>query len=450
MMPHENNSRVLADLEYLENHIAVAGPDELYENASHIYNLVAKNIGKIIGTEEEHLKNRYMTIVNQIMKYLPPSPEEQDIKPQTKISTNPLFVELQEQYRRLATTTPKPVSTSPDTSPISPKPAETPQSTDIEKRLYTIEKALSQVLTYFTQQETAQKKFQQNISNEVNNIKNTINTRISAVEAKCKRVIPQPILESIIYSILTHCNLNCKGCSHFAPIVDKHIVSPEIISRDLTRLSNITGNILPELNIIGGEPLLHPYLLDILTEARNIFANAKIKIVSNGILLGRQEEAFWLTCAEKNIEIAVTRYPINLDFDKLEQTAKAYNITYSNFAGDKDAVRTMRKDTMDLQGTQDGRNNFFNCRLANDCFILREGNIYPCAKVANSRYFNSKFHTNMQMTKSDYIDIYSIDSYDTLANFLSRPVPFCRYCDIAHITEGNTWELSNRELTEWT
>jgi len=317
---------------------------------------------------------------------------------------------------------------------------------DVDIRLSTIEKALSQVITYITQQDATLQELHQAVLQQVKEI----NHKINKVESNCKKITPQPILKNVIYSILTHCNLNCKGCSHFAPIVEKHLVSPDIIAKDLIQLASITGNDIPLLDFIGGEPLLHPNLIDILADARSIFPNTAIKIVTNGILLPSQDEQFWLACNENNIEVAVTKYPINLDFQKIEQTAKEYQVTYSYFGGTADVVKTMRKDPMDLQGKQEPRGNFLNCGLSNDCFILREGNIYPCAVIANSQYFNKRFNTDMRLSERDYIDIYTVTAYDQLSSFLSHPVPFCRYCKISQITEGHAWELSKRELSEWT
>lgn len=35
------------------------------------------------------------------------------------------------------------------------------------------------------------------------------------------RMTPQPTLQYLVLNILDHCNLNCKGCDHFAPIAKK-------------------------------------------------------------------------------------------------------------------------------------------------------------------------------------------------------------------------------------
>jgi len=60
-----------------------------------------------------------------------------------------------------------------------------------------------------------------------------------------------------LYEIVHHCNLNCKGCDHCAPIAEEEFVSVEQIIKDLTLLKSRFFNIF-QLGIMGGEPLLHP------------------------------------------------------------------------------------------------------------------------------------------------------------------------------------------------
>jgi molybdenum cofactor biosynthesis enzyme MoaA len=45
--------------------------------------------------------------------------------------------------------------------------------------------------------------------------------------------------------------------------------------------------------LMGGEPLLHPELERFFPAARTAFPSAKIKIVTNGILLSKKEDSFW-------------------------------------------------------------------------------------------------------------------------------------------------------------
>jgi len=96
MIPNDDKSRMLADLEYLEQHIVKAVPEELYENASQMYNLAARNIGKLSIAPDDSLKSRYISIVNKIIKYRPnPTPEESTIRKTDAKTTLPETNQIQ-------------------------------------------------------------------------------------------------------------------------------------------------------------------------------------------------------------------------------------------------------------------------------------------------------------------------------------------------------------------
>jgi len=86
MTTSEDKGRMLADIEYLEQQISKATQDELYENATHMYNLAVRNMGKITGTPDEPLKPRYMTLVNYLVKYLPAKPPQEKPIKENKLS----------------------------------------------------------------------------------------------------------------------------------------------------------------------------------------------------------------------------------------------------------------------------------------------------------------------------------------------------------------------------
>ena len=142
-----------------------------------------------------------------------------------------------------------------------------------------------------------------------------------------------------------HCNLNCASCAHFSPLADETFADIKIFERDINRISEIFHKNVGKIKVMGGEPLLHPKLLKFVYITRKAFPNpsTSIDIVTNGLLLLKQEEIFWKTCKDNNVRVSVTKYPINLDFEKMVQTAKRYGVLF-NFDGtlrdsaDKDPV----------------------------------------------------------------------------------------------------------------
>jgi len=67
----ESKSKVLTDLEYLEKLLKELSVEELGFYSGRMYNLSARNIGKIQGTPDNHLRVRYMAVVNTLLQYLP-------------------------------------------------------------------------------------------------------------------------------------------------------------------------------------------------------------------------------------------------------------------------------------------------------------------------------------------------------------------------------------------
>jgi len=113
-----------------------------------------------------------------------------------------------------------------------------------------------------------------------------------------QRLTPQEQLSYFILNIVDHCNLRCKGCDHFASIAEERFVSLEHIKRDLARMSILLNGNVKRIGVMGGEPLLHPELKQILISARVYFPDTLIQLVTNGLLLLRQDEEFWQICRE--------------------------------------------------------------------------------------------------------------------------------------------------------
>ncbi|MDD4600826.1 MAG: 4Fe-4S cluster-binding domain-containing protein, partial [Negativicutes bacterium] len=118
-----------------------------------------------------------------------------------------------------------------------------------------------------------------------------------------------PYLE---FHITDHCNLNCKSCTHFAPLSAENYLYTDSFIKDITRLSELFTNI-SRMRILGGEPLLHPQVNLFLEFSRSFFPNSKISLVTNGILLPSMDLSFYQALKANNISLDITVYPIAKD-----------------------------------------------------------------------------------------------------------------------------------------
>lgn len=264
-----------------------------------------------------------------------------------------------------------------------------------------------------------------------------------------KNLTPQRQLSFFVLNILHHCNLRCKGCDHFAAIAEEKFVALGDINNDLARLSKILNGDVKRIGVMGGEPLLHPQLKEILLNTRAFFPRTVIRLVTNGILLLSQQEDFWRTCRENDILIVNTKYPINLDYEAIQKTAAMHGVQYCYHGRTGVLTKTSYKMSLDIKGSQDPRASFVKCFHANTYPLMMEGKFYACTVAPNVCHFNKRFGTNLELEEGDYIDIYRINKSTELFNFLSCPKPFCRYCDVTNRSYGHRWERSKQEISEW-
>jgi len=249
-------------------------------------------------------------------------------------------------------------------------------------------------------------------------------------------------------ALVDHCNLNCQGCGLFAPIADKKYYNVEELENDFKRIHELAEGKIEFIRLLGGEPLLHPDILKVLDIVGKYFQKTHIALITNGILLEKQPHEFWASCKKNNIKISITKYPINLPFKKIEKIGKEYGVIVGYF-NDKHIVKTSDKYTMDMAGGSTPAESFKLCHAANYCTALDNGKIYPCSTISRIKYFNKYFKADLKVCEKDYIDIYKVNSLDEILEFLCKPVPFCRYCDVDKWVYGFDWAVSKKNISEW-
>ena len=138
-----------------------------------------------------------------------------------------------------------------------------------------------------------------------------LNKKISVLEDKLKKITPKAYLEQFEIHITDHCNLNCKSCSHWAPVADEFYISIENFTKDLTRMKELTQAYVDRVVLLGGEPLLHPQIIELIEITSNLFPKSEIIILTNGILVNKMDEKFWQALKDNNVKLETTQYPIN-------------------------------------------------------------------------------------------------------------------------------------------
>ncbi|MCD7879979.1 MAG: radical SAM protein [Candidatus Gastranaerophilales bacterium] len=268
-------------------------------------------------------------------------------------------------------------------------------------------------------------------------------------------------------NIADYCNLNCQCCDHFAPIADKYLLDIEEFERDMTRLAELMGGEMGIFKIQGGEPTLHPYLIDFMRITREKFPTSTIFFFTNGILLLPLEKGengnLWQAMKDYDVTLMVTTYPLKLDFQKIDKKAEEYGLKYERFVevgkvdphtvGEnkyygKDIDKLSVHHPFDLKGKVP-RYQYISCYQFNESITLRHGKIYTCPFIPYVGYFNKHFNQNLEVTENDYIDIYKAISYEEIAEFCTHRTDFCKYCNIKD-RKAKKFAISKKEITEWT
>ena len=89
-----------------------------------------------------------------------------------------------------------------------------------------------------------------------------------------------------VYYVTMQCNLNCGYCEDFGSRRN-HMVTPNPTLEDAKRILKVIRTGVDRLWLTGGEPLMVPYILELLEYARNDLKFSEISLITNGTLLSQ-------------------------------------------------------------------------------------------------------------------------------------------------------------------
>jgi len=251
-----------------------------------------------------------------------------------------------------------------------------------------------------------------------------------------------PRLHRLLFHVTDHCNLNCKGCTHFSNIAQPRLADLDAFSADIERLTKVFSGIT-EFYLLGGEPLLHPRIHEFVRVTRAAFPKTRINVMTNGVLVSRMPESFWAAMRETGAWLLCDDYPVGASKEAIEAVVVAHGVLLEW----TDPRDEFFKLPIDLTGSQDAALSFRRCRGVMNCPVLRDSRISPCAYSAFVDIFIEKFGVeSLEAGPSDSISIHE-DPYDVW-DFLNSSIPWCRHCDFDSM-ETYRWARSKGTIDEW-
>ncbi len=288
------------------------------------------------------------------------------------------------------------------------------------------------------------------------------------MEKTCKTVeqkifFEKHLIPDVNILLSDHCNLNCASCTNYAPLANKKFTPFEVIEKDIKKLSELAQNKVARIDLMGGEPLLNPEIVEIMWVSRKYFPSTNIAIETNGILLKSMPEEFWQTVKETGIIVRISLYNGINSVDEIKNFAKEkgadfrQNCTVDDWCCQNEHKIVIETNggcldwkyyPLDLSGKQDLNYNFENCEQ-HCCCCLHEGFFYPCTRIANIKHFNKYFNEELSICEKDRINIHENCTAECIFEFLKNPVPFCKYCNVKS-EKFIAWKKSTCDKIEWT
>lgn len=236
------------------------------------------------------------------------------------------------------------------------------------------------------------------------------------------------------------CNLACKGCISLSDWPRDGVEPRNNLVRDLHRWSQL---ISPDVvTIFGGEPTLHPELIEVCQDVRKAWPDSTIRLITNGYLLNRIDPKFWFTLGQFEMQISIHRkdheHIINQNIKSILKEKTAWQI--KKFVAQDHRQVEWRKDNVSVYKSifqdfiipyqlKENKIEFWNsdpkeahkiCGAPNTPVLYR-GKLYKCPAVANI----------IDVAKTQIVNYQGCDGNNDLAEFISnigQPESVCGQC----------------------
>lgn len=258
----------------------------------------------------------------------------------------------------------------------------------------------------------------------------------------------KPRLSEFQVHLNDHCNLNCKGCGHFCPIVSEaNYLDLSGYDSDLFQINQKFWGV-GKIYLLGGEPLLHPQVCEFAEVTRKHFPDADIRLYTNGLLLDKQEDTFWEVIRQNNIHIEISVYqPTLVMFDKIEKVLREQDVW-------EDAIIWNNKQQFWKRGLLHRNGNketaYEKCN-SKSCHFLRNGYLALCPSVFMKEIFWDYYGMEHSYKPKDHaINLYDESiTGEQIAEYLKTPNEACYYCGEPQLYDWDTRTKKTAEITDW-
>jgi hypothetical protein len=230
---------------------------------------------------------------------------------------------------------------------------------------------------------------------------------------------------SFVYNMAEHCNLTCHGCDHASPLFPEKLTDFDEFKADLTALGEVYHS--QQMRITGGEPLLHPRLLDFVEFAAQSGITDYLILVTNGVLLHAAPPRLW----ELIDEVWLSVYPqvkLRLPLEGYAEIAARHGVLFTPVHQDR-FMLTLLNDR--ITNPLLVRAVFRACKMTGEwsCHTVHEGRYYKCSPAPFMGRRLARRGIALDST-ADSVALHEPDLSARLRGYLAddRPLRSCSYC----------------------
>jgi len=239
------------------------------------------------------------------------------------------------------------------------------------------------------------------------------------------------------FNLSFHCNYACAHCSHQSPYQERSLAELDHFRRDVQWLEQVYH--VQRFRFVGGEPLLHPRLLDFIDVIKESDLADRVHLCTNGSLLHRASEGLY-----RRLDIlSVSWYPdARCDRGKIDRAralCAAHEVELR-----VEPIRSFRAmDVDDPLPAATAQRVFTACQIAHDwsCQTFYEGRFYLCSRpLSTGRTLARKGRVAADFTALDGIDLRKPGLRERLRSYLARwaPLASCAHC-LGTVGRASPW-----------
>ena len=185
------------------------------------------------------------------------------------------------------------------------------------------------------------------------------------------------------------CNLKCEYCSHFGRYMKGAIPFDELS----VWYKTWNQKIVPQnVRVMGGEPLLHPDILEIIQMTRNDWPDSSVELITNALLIPKMSEAFFTVLRDHKINVTASRHFDDTEFNRLFDRGIKFLIDHGIQPNVSQSGQWWRKYyRLDEEGHAAPYRSvpekaWQNCFVKNRCTTLLDNKLYRCPQLACAHY----------------------------------------------------------------